>query len=171
MRCERWKNAFARRRRRFNAEARNSRRRVTHLRKSRGRQSERWQPRDFCFYLRPSKGSRTGERFQENRMAIFSRLIFETVQGARRRLSCSGESHMPLHQKSPRRPADQMLFQVNLALHFARHIKERPVRFDVVAIEEFPRPIASATAAQERVLPADVSGSHWKIQQVMSGTR
>ena len=58
MRCRHWKNAFAKRKRRHNAEfAENNR----ELRKSRGGQDARWQPRDFCLYLRPSSESRTDE--------------------------------------------------------------------------------------------------------------
>jgi hypothetical protein len=45
MRCGRWKNAFAKRKRRHNAEFAEKNR---ELRKSRGGQDARWQPRDFC---------------------------------------------------------------------------------------------------------------------------
>jgi hypothetical protein len=58
MRCGRWKNAFAKRKRRRNAEFAKKNR---ELRKSRGDQDARWQPRDFCLYLRPTSESRTGE--------------------------------------------------------------------------------------------------------------
>jgi Holliday junction resolvase-like predicted endonuclease len=42
------------------------RRRLTYLRKSRGGQDARWQPRDFCLYLRPSSELRTGEGLRES---------------------------------------------------------------------------------------------------------
>src|SRR5258708_25621621 len=88
MRCRHWKNAFAKRKRRHNAEfAENNR----ELRKSRGGQDARWQPRDFCLYLRPSSESRTDET------------LTGKPHGARRGLNANAESLSGVKQDARQR--------------------------------------------------------------------
>src|SRR5467141_724469 len=80
------------------------RRRLTYLRKSRGGQDARWQPRDFCLYLRPSSESRTRERLRESPMAIFSRIMFEAVNWrARRGLNADADSLSDVKQDARQR--------------------------------------------------------------------
>src|SRR5258705_7051279 len=92
LRCERWKNASERQRKRLNAEVQSSQRIVMRWRKSHGSPIEGRQPRGFCLYFRLSSQSQTGERAR-TRLWRFFRLIFATVKWRVRR-GLSGEASL-----------------------------------------------------------------------------
>jgi hypothetical protein len=70
-------------------------------------------------------------------MAIFSRIIFEAVKWrARRGLNADADSLSDVKQDGRQRGVRGETFGRRFLME--RHVKDCPVRFDVVAIEEFP---------------------------------
>ncbi len=104
MRCGRWKNAFGRQKRRFNAEVQSSQKKTDVFTEIPRRPRCKMAAAGFLFILAAIKRVANGERLRENPMATFSRVIFEAVKWrARPGLNAEADSLSDVKQDARQR--------------------------------------------------------------------